>query len=76
MRYTSVMADLARDDLAALLRWEASGGTWQVAARRPDRVTVVLCRCDGGEEVDRLVSVDPSLIAYLDGRDASGDDAG
>ena len=52
-------------DLARLLRWEDAGGTWQLAGRRTDEVTVALCRCDGGEEVDRLVSADPDLIRYV-----------
>jgi hypothetical protein len=31
-------------------------------------VTVSLCRCDGGEEVGRLSSDDPELIAFLGDR--------
>ena len=38
-----------------------------------DSVTVALCRCDGGEEVDRFSSDDPELLSYLAGR-ASSDD--
>lgn len=55
-------------------RWEDAGGVWRVLSRHSDgRTTVSLCRCDGGEEVDRLSSADSALIAYLAGRDASDD---
>lgn len=66
---------MAESDLARLRRWEDAGGTWQVVGRRVREVTVSLRRCDGGEEVERLVSGDPSLLArfpatveYLSGR--------
>jgi hypothetical protein len=52
-------------DLDRLRRWEVAGGTWQLAGRSAAMVTVALCRCDGGEEVDRLVSGEPELIAYV-----------
>lgn len=39
--------------VAALQRWEASGAVWRVVATSPAGVTIALCRCDGGEEVDR-----------------------
>jgi hypothetical protein len=53
-------------DLETLLRWETAGGTWRLGTRRGDTLTIALCRCDGGEEVDRLVSADPSLRAYVE----------
>lgn len=40
---------------AALDRWIASGGHWDVVAESADRVTVALCTCDGGQEMDRVV---------------------
>lgn len=40
---------------AALQRWIASGGHWEVLAERGEEVTVGLFTCDGGEEMDRLV---------------------
>jgi len=64
-----------RDDLAALRRWEDAGGTWVVMRRHAGSVTVSLCRCDGGEEAERLVSEDPALVDYLGGRDRSEDPA-
>ncbi|NLF05578.1 MAG: hypothetical protein GX593_11355 [Actinomycetales bacterium] len=59
--------------VAQLERWETSGGTWRVLFSTPGRATVALCRCDGGEEVDRVTSDAPELIAYLAGRESSTD---
>ena len=53
-------------DLDRLLRWEVAGGTWQLAGRSATTATVALCRCDGGEEVERFVSTEPDLLAYVD----------
>lgn len=63
-------------DLQRLLRWEDSGGTWRVAARRkrdagvPGRpaqeVTLSLLTCDGGEEMEVFSSSDPDLLAYVE----------
>jgi hypothetical protein len=61
------------DALGALRRWEDFGGTWRVLPGESTVLTVSLCRCDGGEEVDRLQSADPALAAYVGGRRASGD---
>jgi hypothetical protein len=61
------------DLVSALVRWQQSGGTWRVVGRRPDRVTVALLRCDGGEEVDRLDSSDPLWLEHLRGREGSED---
>lgn len=58
-------------EVARLQRWEDSGAVWRVLRRTDEAVTVSLCRCDGGEEVDRITSADPELIRFLDGRDAS-----
>ncbi|WTW92676.1 hypothetical protein OG216_04470 [Streptomycetaceae bacterium NBC_01309] len=59
--------------VAVLRRWEEAGGVWRVvAAKRGDGVTVALCRCDGGEEADRLTSADPDLVAYVERRLAEG----
>ena len=38
-----------------LERWTRAGGTWRTGPAPDGRVTVVLLRCDGGEEVDRFV---------------------
>lgn len=61
------------DALEVLRRWEESGGTWRVLARRGEELTISLRTCTGGEEADRLTSADPALLAYVGGRSA-GDD--
>ncbi|UGT61155.1 hypothetical protein [Nocardia asteroides] len=61
------------DPVAALRRWTDSGGTWRVVAGGAGAITVALLPCTGGEEVDRLVSDDPALRAYIGGRAGSAD---
>lgn len=51
--------------------WQDAGAHWQVVARSNTTVTIALLRCDGGEEVDRVTSTDPTVIAYLDAHDSS-----
>jgi hypothetical protein len=58
------------DPVEVLQRWEEFGAVWHVVHRTADEATVSLLRCDGGEEVSRLVSRDPRLLAYLDRRPA------
>ncbi|WP_110180409.1 hypothetical protein [Nocardioides solisilvae] len=58
------------DDLERLRRWEDAGGHWRVLARTPDAVTLALTTCDGGEEMDRLTSGAPALLAHVGERDA------
>ena len=67
------VAPHASDAAAELDRWVRFGGSWRVLGRSEHGVTVALCRCDGGEEVDRITSGDPGLLELLAGRDASGD---
>lgn len=62
-----------RDLVAVLRRWEECGAVWRVLARLPSGVTVALCQCDGGEEVERFTSGDPRLLAFLAGRSSSED---
>jgi hypothetical protein len=52
--------DADRDPLAALRRWEESGGTWRVAAELPGRLELELLTCDGGEVMGRLLAAPPS----------------
>ena len=56
------------DDLETLKRWEEFGAVWEVVHRSQDQVTIALCRCDGGEEVSRLVSRDPAVLTHVEGR--------
>lgn len=61
------------DPVDVLSRWESAGAVWRVVARRGDAVTVALCQCDGGAEVDRLTSADPRLRAYVADRTTNAD---
>ena len=54
-----------------LRRWESAGGDWQVLSRSPAGLIVALMRCDGGEEMHRIASSDPSLTAYIGDRETS-----
>ena len=54
------------DPVEVLRRWEQFGAVWRVVHRTTGQAVVSLCRCDGGEEVSRLVSGDPRLLTYLD----------
>ena len=58
------------DALARLRRWEESGATWRVLVRTPDDVEIALLTCDAGEEVDRLRTADPAVLAHVDAREA------
>jgi len=59
------------DAVAVLRRWEEAGGIWRVIDQDQDAATIALYRCDGGEEVDRFVSSDTQLAAFLAGRTTS-----
>lgn len=56
-----------------LSRWSDSGATWRVLRRAPTSITISLRRCDGGEEVGRLTSSDPDLLAWIGNRSSSED---
>jgi hypothetical protein len=62
----------AGPDLARLIRWTTAGGGWRVSARTATSLTVALVTCDGGEEMDRIVSSDPELIAHVDADPGAG----
>jgi hypothetical protein len=57
--------------VSTLRRWEDAGGLWRVLARDAGSVTIGLYRCDGGEEVDRIVAAEPPLTDFLAGRASS-----
>jgi hypothetical protein len=48
-----------------LRRWEDSGAVWRLLSRRGDLVEIALLTCSAGEEVGRLVSADPDLLAFV-----------
>jgi hypothetical protein len=52
-------------------RWQSFGATWRVVSRTAGSVTLSLCRCDSGEEVQRLTSTNPELIEWLADRTSS-----
>jgi hypothetical protein len=53
------------EPLERLRRWEHAGGEWHTLPAPAGAVTVVLCRCDGGEEVDRFTTDDEELLLWL-----------
>jgi hypothetical protein len=61
----------ATPTIELLERWQSFGATWRVVEQQVGSVTIVLCRCDGGEEVQRLTSTDAALQAWLAGRTSS-----
>lgn len=61
------------DDIDKLTRWTDSGASWRVFDRTPERVTIDLLTCTGGEVVDRLTSSDADLRAWLGDRESSED---
>lgn len=60
------VANPTSDDLAAVLRWRASGGEVRVLAWGPP-VVVALVTCDGGQEMQRITSDEADLRAALRG---------
>ncbi len=58
----------ADSPLERLTRWERFGGSWRVLARDDSGLTISLRRCDGGEEVERIVSADSALVAFVGNR--------
>jgi hypothetical protein len=53
------------DEIERLTRWAAHGGTCQLVELDAGRADVVLCRCDGGEEVERFTTLDPAVMAWV-----------
>ncbi len=54
------------DDLARVRRWLAAGGTVRDLVRTDATVTLALCTCDTGAEMEHLTSDDPELLVRLD----------
>jgi hypothetical protein len=64
----------ADEVVAQLQRWTDSGAVWEVVRRAAGGVEIALLTCDAGEEVARLRSSDPGVLAYLGDRDRSDND--
>lgn len=56
--------------IARLERWLAHGGTCRLLEVGAAETEVVLCRCDGGEEVERFRTGDPVVIDWVRAHDA------
>lgn len=54
------------DDLQRVRRWLGAGGTVRALVRSEASVTLALCSCDTGAEMDRLTSSDAQLLTHLD----------
>lgn len=54
--------------IESLIRWTDSGAVWRVTSRTASAVTISMCTCGGGEEVQRLQSADPAVLAWLGDR--------
>jgi hypothetical protein len=67
----AVATEPSSNPVEILRRWEDFGGSWRVVADAGPALTISLCRCDGGEEVDRLQSDDPVLAAFVGARRTS-----
>ncbi len=72
------MTSDAADLVATVRRWETAGGTWRVVERSDQTIVLGLFSCDGGEEMERLVSSDPDLARFVDeaARERDRDPAG
>jgi hypothetical protein len=58
-----------------LRRWAGSGAIWRVVGRTAAGLEIVLLTCTGDEEMGRLTSSDPQLLAYV-GDQGGSEDAG
>jgi hypothetical protein len=67
----SAAAIAGMEPVDLLRRWADFGAVWRVVSRTPHEVTVILYRCDGGEEVSRMTSSSPELLRWLAGRTCS-----
>lgn len=57
-------------DLTRLTRWVAAGGHAEAMPAAEGRTVVSLCRCDGGEEVERFISVAADVRDWFDAHEA------
>jgi hypothetical protein len=70
------MGDRAEDSVVGVLRrWEDSGGVWRVVSRSATRLDLALLTCDAAEEMERVTSTDPAVLAFVGARGGSDDPA-
>lgn len=60
------------EDAVRLARWLDAGGTCTLVSRTASSVSVALCTCDGGEEMERLDTSDPEVVAQFSGGAGEG----
>lgn len=51
--------------LEELRRWEGAGGLWSVVVQGADFVDIALLTCSAGEEMGRLHTNDPAVLALV-----------
>lgn len=56
------------DGLGRLRRWEVFGGHWRIRSQTPTQLEIALLTCSGGEDVDRMLTTDPAVLAYVGSR--------
>lgn len=56
---------MASEDEERVQRWVDSGGTVEIVDEGPP-VVVSLCRCDGGEEIDRFETRDGAVVDLVE----------
>lgn len=59
---------MADNLIGELTRWSDSGAVWRVVYRTSDRAVVALFSCDGGEEMQRMSTVDPAVLRWIGDR--------
>lgn len=60
------------DPLEVLQRWEDSGAVWRVVHRTPDTLEIALLTCTAREEMGRITTSDPRVMAFVGDRVQNG----
>ncbi|HEY7856969.1 MAG TPA: hypothetical protein VIC82_00590 [Candidatus Nanopelagicales bacterium] len=60
------------DPLQVLRRWEDSGAIWRVVRRTPDTLEIALLTCTAREEMGRITTSDPEVLAFVGDRTENG----
>lgn len=62
--HEGVTTHLLSDDLVLVQRWETTGGEVEILDWGPP-IVVALCTCDGGQEMQRIVSWEADVRTHL-----------